>query len=376
MEFASLTMRHRLHSICPYFAMFPESFVADQLNRFTAEGDYVFDPFSGRGTTLFEALLHGRCATALDINPVAYCLSKAKAQVPEIDLIERRIKRLQMTFNQNNKNDLKETASRLPPFFRRAFYHSTLLELLFLRSRLKWRHTSVDNFIGALILGSLHGEMDRPVYFSNQMPRTICLKPDYSLRYWRRHGLYPQKRNVFEMLISKVRYRLSHGKPDLHGSAKQSDARLAAQVFPELRERIRLVVTSPPYLNVTAFEEDQWLRLWFLGGEPNPTYGRISRDDRHQSAARYWAFLTETWRGVAPLLRSDSVMVLRVGAKSLSPQSLNEGLLNTLSSVFPARSWIEQPTISVIRGKQGRAFNPNAEGCQYETDFVYSPFAS
>ena len=25
-------------------------------------------------------------------------------------------------------------------------------------------------------------------------------------------------------------------------------------------------ITSPPYLNVTSFEEDQWLRLWFLGG--------------------------------------------------------------------------------------------------------------
>ena len=24
----------------------------------------------------------------------------------------------------------------------------------------------------------------------------------------------------------------------------------------------------PPYLDVTHFEEDQWLRLWFLGGPP------------------------------------------------------------------------------------------------------------
>src|SRR5258705_2335387 len=41
------------------------------------------------------------------------------------------------------------------------------------------------------------------------------------------------------------------------------------------------VITSPPYLDVTNFEEDQWLRLWFLGGPPYPTRHRLASDDRH-----------------------------------------------------------------------------------------------
>lgn len=36
---------------------------------------------------------------------------------------------------------------------------------------------------------------------------------------------------------------------------------------------VRCVITSPPYLDVTNFEEDQWLRLWFQGGPPKPTWG-------------------------------------------------------------------------------------------------------
>jgi DNA methylase len=355
--------------------MFPESFVKVQLKRFTSEGDYIFDPFSGRGTTLFESLLHGRNATAVDINPVAYCLSKAKAGAPHLGAVVQRIERLQELFESINKTELKETAAKLPPFFRRGFYHSTLLELLFLRQILKWREKTVDNFIAALVLGSLHGEMDRPVYFSNQMPRTICLKPDYSLRYWRSHRLFPQKRDVFKMLVAKAHFRLENGRPKHHGVARQSDARSASKLFPELFEKVKLVVTSPPYLNVTAFEEDQWLRLWFLGGEPNPTYGRISRDDRHQNAGRYWTFLTETWQGIAPLLRRDSVLVLRIGAKALSLEDISEGVLRSLINVFPATGWLHEPEISVIRGKQARAFNPAAGGCQYETDFFYAPFA-
>ncbi len=53
-------MRHRFHSICPYFAMFPESFPEKWIDKLTNPGDTVFDPFSGRGTTPFQALLMNR----------------------------------------------------------------------------------------------------------------------------------------------------------------------------------------------------------------------------------------------------------------------------------------------------------------------------
>ena len=44
-----------------------------------AEGDTVYDPFSGSGTTAVEARLHGLNAKANDINPFACMLTKAKA---------------------------------------------------------------------------------------------------------------------------------------------------------------------------------------------------------------------------------------------------------------------------------------------------------
>src|ERR1043166_3526401 len=74
-------MRHRFHALCPYFAMFPESFVRKHL-VWTKPNDLVFDPFSGRGTTVFESLLHGRHAFGCDVNPVAVCISNAKADPP------------------------------------------------------------------------------------------------------------------------------------------------------------------------------------------------------------------------------------------------------------------------------------------------------
>jgi len=44
-------MRNRLHALCPYFAMFPESFVAEHVEALTEPGSWVFDPFAGSNTT-------------------------------------------------------------------------------------------------------------------------------------------------------------------------------------------------------------------------------------------------------------------------------------------------------------------------------------
>ncbi len=79
--------RHRFHSICPYFAMFPESFVRRNILAWSKRDDVILDPFSGRGTTVFESLLNGRKGLGCDTNPVAVCLSKAKVDPPSLKLL-------------------------------------------------------------------------------------------------------------------------------------------------------------------------------------------------------------------------------------------------------------------------------------------------
>lgn len=123
---------------------------------------------------------------------------------------------------------------------------------------------------------------------------------------------------------------------------------------------------------MTNFEEDQWLRLWFLGGEPKPTRGKVSKDDRHSTPIAYWRFLSEAWTGILPLLKRDCVIVLRVGAKRLSLGELKAGVVSSLKGVFSAIRELEQPRVSDITGRQARCFNPNAAGCQREVDFAFA----
>lgn len=365
-------MRNRLHSICPYFAMFPEEFVREYVGAYTEVGEYVLDPFSGRGTTVLESLILGRNAIAVDINPVAYCISSAKANAPKLTQIKARLTELALTYRKSSMRELTREARELSPFFRRAFYNSTLLEILFLRKVLNWRESKVDRFIAALALGSLHGERDKsPFYFSNQMPRTISTKPDYSLKYWKNNGLWPRKRDVFDILQKRAVFRLTEPTPLAPGSVKLADARRCGGEFQNLKAQVKLVVTSPPYFNVTSYEEDQWLRLWFLGYSAKPTYRAISTDDRHDNKVRYWNFLQEAWSGIAPLLKDDAVFVCRIGAKGITKTALTQGLKKSLLTVFPDAVMLNSPCTSQIKNRQAKAFNPESIGCLYEVDYVF-----
>ena len=120
-------MRHPMHSLCPYFAMFPEDFVAKQVLAYTDRGDVVFDPFSGRGTTVFESLLNGRPAGGVDINPVAACVAGAKADSPYLTPLIRRLRELEHIHSGAGlRPEPKEE------FFRACFHTKTLQQVLFL----------------------------------------------------------------------------------------------------------------------------------------------------------------------------------------------------------------------------------------------------
>ncbi len=360
--------RNRFHSLCPYFAMFPESFAETWLARFSKPGDYVLDPFCGRGTTPFQALLMGRKAIACDVNPVAYCVTRAKTDIPAIAAVRRRISILE---RQYRASEWEKGRSSLPDFFRVAYTPKTLGQILYLRKRLEWRRTKTDCMLAALVLGSLHGESSKsPSYLSNQMPHTISTKPDYSVRFWKKRGLTPPERNAFELLRKMARFRYESSAPEGTAHVFRSDMRDLPERVSGLCESIKLVITSPPYLDVTNFEEDQWLRLWFLGGEPFSNPGRFSRDDRHQSPEVYWRFVADMWRILGRILGANARIVIRLGATRIQPDDLSKML--AASALFSGRKMqLLSTEVSEIRKKQTDSFSAGSKGCKVEVDCCF-----
>lgn len=362
-------MRHPLHSICPYFAMFPEDFVLEQLYAYSRPGDVVLDPFCGRGTTILESLLNNRAALGTDINPVAACVAGAKANVPAPQAVLKRVDEL--------RDEFTATACRVEPrteFFRHCFHRETYAEIAFLRGALSWRRSHVDRFIAAVMLGILHGESHRSsMYLSNRMPRTISTKPDYSVRWWCERGLFPPRRETFEVLRRAVQFRYSQPPPRRKGRVVLSDARRCGQVLKKHASSVTLVITSPPYIDTTDYAEDQWLRLWFLGGAPYPTL-RLHKDDRHTLAEGYWNFLEEAWRGCAPLLRETAWIVVRIGGTKLDKLELLQGLRDSLVRGLTGRRVraLHQGNSSRIAKRQTNSFRPGTSPNRLEHDFAFA----
>lgn len=133
---------------------------------------------------------------------------------------------------------------------------------------------------------------------------------------------------------------------------------------------IRCVITSPPYFDVTNFEEDQWLRLWFLGGPPHPTKNRLSRDDRHSFPAEYWRFVSDMWRSLGSTVASQAQIVIRLGSSRISPDELRQQLLAT--SRFSGRKVrLVHSEVSAIEGRQTDVFRPGTVGCKVEVDYLF-----
>jgi DNA modification methylase len=66
------------HGMYYYPAKFIPQVVRYVIQRYTQEGDWIIDPFGGSGTVGIEALLRGRNAALLDLNPMLGSLVEAK----------------------------------------------------------------------------------------------------------------------------------------------------------------------------------------------------------------------------------------------------------------------------------------------------------
>ena len=344
--------------------MFPETFAYKWIKKLTKPGDTILDPFSGRGTTALTAMLAGRNAVACDVNEVAYCLTRAKTAPPLLSSLSRRLGALRRDFHAEK---WLHDASDAPVFFNHAFSPVTLAQLLYLRDTLAWKTSNVDAMIAALVLGSLHGEANpNSPYFSNQMPRTISTKPGYSVKFWLERNLVAPERDVFKILAARAVFRYESERPKGLAVVLNADMR-TLPLYKEKWSAATCVITSPPYLNVTSFEEDQWLRLWFLGGPTAPTKNRRSKDDRHLHPDDYWSFIGDMWRSLGAVVAENGHIVIRIGSRSMATEVMKK-TLTACAQMSSRKVRLASSRVTTIQRRQTDAFRPGTTGCKVELD--------
>lgn len=318
-----------LNGICPYYTMFPLEFPLLHLNGLP-RGSVVFDPFCGRGTTAFAARLLGYSSVGTDVNPVAVAIARAKL----VHVSPERIVRLAHQILDTEKPD------PVPPdrFWKLAFAPDTLAAILKLRAGLKKRTGMVADALRGVVLGGLHGPQckTKDSYLSNQMQRTFAPKPDYALRYWRKHHMLPHEVNVIRLIAERAQRYYSNNVPSPRGRVICGDARR----IPLRGVRFDATVTSPPYFGMNMYLADQWLRNWFLGGTDRPDYNR-GKQLSGGSQLEFACALGRVWRAVAMRSKPRAKLVIRFGAiasHKSDPESLVRLSLRVSSAPWRIRS--------------------------------------
>lgn len=291
-----------LNGLCPYYTMFPLTFPLEQLAGMP-ENSWVFDPFCGRGTTAFAARLLGLPSIGTDVNPVAVAIARAKL----VQVQPRSIVRLARTLLKN------ATPDPLPAgrFWELAYSPATLEALLKLRAGLRGVRGHAADALRGIVLGALHGPQPKTKdsYFSNQMQRTFAPKPDYAVRYWEARGMLPHDVDMLGVIRERAERFYSDLEPAPPGKVLLADARR-----PPVRARkFAATVTSPPYFGMDTYVSDQWLRNWFVGGEPRPLYDagqQLSRGTRQD----FTHSLGQVWWAVASRSLPNAKLAVRFGA--------------------------------------------------------------
>ena len=364
------TAASRWAGIGPYYAMFPTAFADDVISKYTLPGETVLDPFAGRGTAIFSAAVRQRPAIGIEINPLGYVYANAKLKPGDHKAVTRKLEKLAETAHH-----YRSDADNLPPFFHHCFATGVLDFLLAARATLKWKCRKDDRTLMAIILVSLHGKRFQSL--SNQMRQSTAMAPDYCVRWWKEKNLDPPTIDPVAFITKRIKWRYARGVPQTEnarvhlGDSVEKLPPLARDIQKRRRPPVKLLITSPPYCNVTNYYYDQWLRLWLLGGPQHPGKYGNRYGGKFGNSERYSHLLNQVFTKAKRTLANDAIIYIRTDQR----ESTLHTTRSVLEETFPEKhitDEIEQPLNPARQTKPySRGGAPKQANC--EVDIILEP---
>lgn len=329
----------------PYYAMFPVSFARENVERYSVPGDKVLDPFCGRGTAPFVAQMLGRHAFGCELNPVGWIYGTTKTaphRSPD-DLIKR-VKEIASLVSTNDRVPENE-------FQDWAFHPDILGFIRSARVHLDWKGSAIDRTLSAFLLVHLHAKLGDGI--SNQMRQSKSMAPDYAVRWWKQRGMRPPQIDPVDFFQRRIEWRYAKGIPCRKGNVilRLGDARKSLKQH--RGAKADLVLTSPPYMGVTNYEYDNWIRLWALGG---PSLPQWSNEQRYQDKGRYNDMLKEVFNLTARRSKLDACIVVRTDARKFTLDTTYGAIREAWPKHMIYASWTKasKPTQTQLFGDKSK----------------------
>lgn len=308
-----------IHEIS-YRACFKPQLPAYFIDRLTRDGEVVYDPFSGRGTTAVEAALRGRNVIVNDINPLSVILTYPRLELPSVTEIDKRLRSLRFSPRPRGEIDLS------------MFFHpDTEYEILGLREYLYRRlragdEDSTDRWIRMVATNRLTGHS--PGFFSvYTLPPNQAVSAEDQVRINTRLKQEPEYRDIRALILKKsmqLQGRLGAAERwRLHKAAGNAlllskDAKATGDI-PD--NSVQLTITSPPFLDVVQYARDNWLRCWFNGFDAEKVGGSITMS---KTVEEWEEEMGAVFRELYRVTRPDGWVAFEVGEVRRGTVKLDE----------------------------------------------------
>jgi len=248
------------HDLHAFAAKFPPQLPRAFIRGLSVPGDLVLDPMMGSGTTVVEALLEGRRAIGLDIDPLALRLCRVKTMPLEMDGLREagyqvisRANRLLLKGKAVEHHLIKRFDSRTRAFVDYWFLPITQRELMALALAIEdVKDVSARRFLElafSSIIVTKSGGVSRARDLAHSRPHLDSTK---------------NPKNALEQFSLRLRKSLnSIARLKTNGTVATSlvgDARS----MPFAAGAVDLIVTSPPYANAIDYmRAHKFSLVWF-----------------------------------------------------------------------------------------------------------------
>lgn len=241
----------RLH---PYPAKFTVDLALEYITKYTNEGDTVYDPFVGSGTTLLASSLLQRKGYGTDVNHIAILISKGKLlHLSDEEMAELR------EFIDYFDNNYSQGILNIKPYHYASIEHwfcqNAILVLSFILERINCLSTEPERIFAQLVMSSIVNTV------SNQDGDTryaAIEKPNLTIE--RIAAIFSNKFKAMLSLMAEL--NLQDRTPE-QCVPFLLDSKKCCEILE--KESVNLILTSPPYINTYDYYLYHKHRMNWLG---------------------------------------------------------------------------------------------------------------
>lgn len=303
----NLSLLQKIDRLHPYPAKFPIEIALDFVNKYTTEGDVVFDPFVGSGTTLLASSVLHRRGFGTDINHIAILISKGKLlHLNEGELL--RLEEFIRDFDDNYVQLSQDVVPRLYPSVEHWFCDNSIRVLSVILDGIEGLETESEKLFAKLSMSAIINTV------SNQESDTryaAVEKPDLTLQ--KIGTVFSRK---FRSLLSLIRELDHEDRWYEENHPCLLDAKKCGEIIDQ--ESVDLILTSPPYVNTYDYYLYHKHRMNWLGYDVKYSMdteigSRREYSSLKHSADKFSDDLRDIFQACDKVLKKKGKVVLIIG---------------------------------------------------------------